>query len=278
VKPYPRYYAAARASYSSELGAAGGDFVQSFRQYRLWLVLAFNDILSRYRGSVLGPFWITLSTAVFVAGISFVYAGLFHVPTAKYIPWMSTGIVVWNTMSATISEGADAFLAGAPIIRQTAIPLPLFIWRVVARNIMIFAHQIVIIFVVALWFGYLFKINLPMAVLALALMSVNLGWMALFAAIISARFRDVQQVISSVLQLLFFVTPVIWIPSETAGPRGALLLLNPMAHLLNALRNPLLGLPGSGVSLLALVIMALVGWLLTFGLYAVVRRRIVHYL
>jgi ABC-type polysaccharide/polyol phosphate export permease len=273
-----RHYAAARASYFSELAATAKDVLASFRLYRLWSVLAFNDILGRYRGSIIGPFWITLSTAVFVAGISYMYAGLLHVSTAKYIPWMSTGVVVWNMISASISEGADAFVVGAPIIRQTAMPLPVFIWRVIIRNIMTFAHQIVIILIVALWFKYLFKINIPMFLAGLTLVCINLAWIAFFSAILSARFRDVPQVIAAILQLLFFISPVIWIPGEVAGARGALLLYNPMVHMLNVMRNPMMGSPTPPGSLEVLLVSAVVGWLLAFLFYASVRRRIVHYL
>jgi ABC-type polysaccharide/polyol phosphate export permease len=276
----PRHYAAARGSYASEVAAAAGDFANSFRQSRLWSVLAWNDILAKYRGSGLGPFWITISQAAFVAGIAIVYADLFHVPTAKYVPWMATGVVIWNLVSIMIMEGAEAFVQGAQIIRQTAIPLPLFIWRVVFRNILTFAHQIVVIFVVALWFGYLLKINLPMAVLGFILVVLNIGWVSFFAAIVSARFRDVQQVFATVLQLLFFVSPVIWIPAETSKSslREALLQLNPVSHLLAVMRDPLLGTPTPLKSVAALIGLSVVGWLFTFGLYAAVRRRIVHYL
>lgn len=268
----------ARRSYWGEVAAAGKDFAASFRQTPLWSVLAVNDVLARYRGSVLGPFWITISTAAFVAGISFLYAGLMHVSTAKYVPWMATGVVVWNLINGMINEGSDAFMAGAAIIRQTAIPLPLFIWRVVFRNLLTFAHQIVIIFGVALWFGYLLKVNPILAALGLLLISINVAWIAFFSAILSARFRDVQQVIATVLQLLFFVTPVIWMDNGAPTARGALLMFNPAAHMLNVVRNPLIGQAIPLLSWLFLIGMAVVGWIFTFGVYAAVRRRIVHYL
>ena len=82
TRPY-RHYAAARVSYARELAASFGDFAESFRRSRLWTTLAINDIAGRYRGSVLGPFWITLTTAAFVAGIGVVYAELMNVSVQK---------------------------------------------------------------------------------------------------------------------------------------------------------------------------------------------------
>lgn len=236
-----------------------------------------NDIAGRYRGSVLGPFWITLTTAAFVVGIGIVYAELMNVPPQKYVPWMATGIVLWNLISAIITEGSNAYLESAGIIQQTNIPLPVFVWRVVMRDLVNFAHQIVVIFAVALYFGYFLKINWPLAAFGLALLTINVAWMGFAAAIMSARYRDLQQVIGTVLQLLFFLSPVIWIPSELSS-MNSILEANPMYHMLDVVRSPLMGNPPSTKSIIYLLVLALAGWLFTFGLFAAVRRRIVHYL
>jgi ABC-type polysaccharide/polyol phosphate export permease len=272
-----RHYAAARGSYTREFAAAFGDIVESFRRSRLWVALGLNDIAARYRGSVLGPFWITITTAAFVIGIGVVYAELMHVPAQRYVPWMATGIVVWNMCVQIITEGSNAYIEGTPIIQATAIPLPVFIWRVVLRSLINFAHQLPVILGVALYFHYFLTINVPMFLVGLALLVINCSWMAFMGAIISARFRDIQQVINTVLQLLFFLSPVIWIPSEMSALSKAL-QLNPFYHMLDVTRSPLLGTPTSLYSLGYLVVMAAIGWVLTFGLFAAVRRRIVHYL
>jgi ABC-type polysaccharide/polyol phosphate export permease len=237
-----------------------------------------NDIAARYRGSILGPFWITISTIAFVVGIGIVYGDLMHVSTEKYVPWMATGVVVWNMISITINEGAEAFLQGSQIIRQTSIPLPLFVWRVVLRNILNFGHQVVVILGVAIWFHFVTKMNVPLALVGLVLVMVNMAWMSFVAAILSARYRDVQQVIVTVLQLVFFVSPVLWIPNDLRGVRSLLLTGNPVFHMLAVVRDPLLARPANWTNYLVLIVMAAAGWAATLSLYAVVRRRIVHYL
>jgi ABC-type polysaccharide/polyol phosphate export permease len=271
------YKASGRRGYAEEMAGAAGDFVQSFRAHQLWVALAMNDILARYRGSMIGPFWITITTAIFVAGIGLVYSELMNVDPMAYVPWMATGIVLWQFISGMVVEGADALISSAGVIRQTATPLPMFIWRVVLRGVINFAHQVVVIFGVAAVFGYLFKINLPMAVVGLVLIVVNVAWVALIAAIVSARFRDTQQVIASVIQLIFFLSPVLWRPQDLSKAK-AILAPNPVFHMLEVARNPLLGLPVPLTSLEVLVGLAVVGWALAFMLFAAVRRRIVHYL
>jgi ABC-type polysaccharide/polyol phosphate export permease len=274
----PRHYAAARRSFLDELAAAGRDFANSFGQTRLWTTLAVNDIASRYRGSILGPMWITVAQAVFVAGISLVYGDLMHVSIEKYVPWMASGIIMWTLISGMIQESTEAFVAAATIIRQTSIPLPLFIWRVVFRGILNFAHQIVVVVAVAIWFHYLSRIQYLQFLLGLVVVLLNLTWVCFAAAIVSARFRDVQQMITAALQLIFFISPVIWIPGEMNGLRGNLLRMNPVYHMLEVTRTPLIGQHGDWNSFLILAVTGVIGWAATFLLYGSVRRRIVHYL
>ena len=273
----PIYYAAAKASFWWDFKGASNDIINSFKESRIWFALGLNDIKARYRGSVLGPFWITLTTAVFVMGIGFLYAGLMKVSLERYLPWMTTGLVVWGLISQTVLEGGDAFISAANILRQTAIPIPLFVWRVVWRNLLTFAHQAPVLIAVGLKFHYLFRINLFEAAAGLVLVVFNISWAALVAAIISARFRDFQQVLASLTQLLFFLSPVLWIPSQMKGFGGRMMLLNPVVHMLNVIRGPLLGEGFSRFSVLYLVGTILGGWIITLILYARVRRRIVHF-
>lgn len=273
----PRHYASARSSLLSELQAAARDMMGAFRMTQLWYALGTNDIVSRYRGSILGPFWITLTTAVFVAGIGLVYAKLMHVSLDNYLPWLATGVVVWGFINQSIQESADAFIAASAALRQTSIPLAVFIWRVIWRNLLTLVHQAPVLLGVALVFHYLTRINLPMAVVGVALVVANISWISLCAAIICARFRDVQQILVSVMQLLFFVTPVLWMPTGERAFR-IIATFNPAAHMLNVVRAPLLGMPMSLLSVAVLVALALIGWTFSFLFFALIRRRVVHYI
>lgn len=273
----PRYYASARGSYAGEVANAVRDFSQSFKQTPLWAKLAWNDILHRYRGSILGPFWIVLTNLAFVLGIGLVYSKLMHAALHDYVPWIATGVVVWNLFATSVMEGGDAFVSQGVIIRQSSTPLPLFVWRVVLRNLINFAHQLVVVIGVAVYFGYLFQINLPMAALGLVLIVLNLTWIVMILAVVSARYRDLQQGVVSLVQMLFFLSPVIWFTHQ-ARASLRILEVNPVYHMLEALRNPLIGQPVPLHSLAYLAIMVVAGWIVAFLVYAGVRRRVVHYL
>jgi len=309
LAPLPKYYAAATASFGEEFKNACNDLVTSFKNTRIWFALGLNDVVARYRGSVLGPFWITLTTAVFVLGIGLLYAGLMNVPVDRYIPWMTTGLVVWSLISQVVLEGADAFVAASDVLRQAALPAPLFVWRVIWRNVLTFVHQLPVLIIVGLWFGYLLHVRLGEAAIGFALVLINVSWFALAFAAICARFRDLKQILASLIQLLFFLSPVLWIPNEMRGlsghptaaspvaqvlallhgPTGGeplhlrsvayllLMALNPIVHMLDVLRGPLIGEPFHLHSVLYLLASALAGWAFTLVFLAKVRRRIVHY-
>src|SRR5690606_21228789 len=100
-------------------------------------------------------------------------------------------------------------------------------WRVMMRNLITFAHQMVVVVAVAIWFGYLLEINWPMALLGLVLVTLNIAWIVLLVSIIAARFRDFQQALVSVLQVAFFLSPVIWMPGQ-ARSATRLLEANPV--------------------------------------------------
>jgi ABC-type polysaccharide/polyol phosphate export permease len=273
----PRTYLSGRSGFDSDLAEAWGDFLDSMRRWRLWTSLAIHDIASRYRGSVLGPFWITVTTAAMIGGVGLMYSQLLHQSLLEYIPWLATGIVFWALISGMIIEGCDCFVTSGTIIKQTAIPMLSFLARMITRNLINFAHQVVIVAVVLIYFGIWRHSNVLLSLVGLALVMVNLGWAALVCSIISARFRDVPQIVAAVVQISIFITPVFWRP-ESIHAHRFVLDGNPIYHMLEVTRRPLLGEPVQAISYIVLILMAVVGWALAFALFARTRRRVVHYL
>jgi ABC-type polysaccharide/polyol phosphate export permease len=176
-----------------------------------------------------------------------------------------------------ITEGCNTFIQAAGILSQTALPMFTFVWRTVIRNLINLGHHLVIIIAVLVIYGYWRTMNLPLAILGLALVIINTSWISMIVGIASARFRDIPQIVISVMQFAIFMTPVFW-RADTFPKRHALLVFNPFYHMLDAIRAPLLGKTVGLESYVILVAMALVGWSLTFWTFTSTRRRIVHYL
>ena len=239
--------------------------------------LAWHDVTSRYRGSILGPFWITLSMGLMVLGIGVVYANLFGIALKDFLPLVALGIVFFGTISGTITEGCDTFVHAAGMLSQTSLPMFTFVWRTVFRNVINLAHHLVIVFAVLIYYGFWRRADVPAAAVGMVFLVLNAAWISMLVGIASARFRDIPQIVTSIMQFAIFVTPVFW-PVDRLGKHLFVLELNPFFHMLDAVRAPLLGKAVDPHSYVVLGIMAVVGWAVTFSIFASIRRRIVHYL
>lgn len=261
-----------------EFSMAYGDLRASIGKLGLAWTLAWHDVVSRYRGSILGPFWITLSMGFMVLGIGFLYSELQHISLTETMPFVALGIVFWGMISLVIIEGCDTFVHAAGMLSQTSLPMFTFLWRTILRNLVTLAHHVVIIVGVLILYGFWRTMDLPMALVGILLTLLNVSWMSLAAAISSARFRDIPQIVTSIMQFSMFMTPVFWKPQSREGMMKSVLDLNPFFHMLDSIRTPLLGGKVQMLTYEVLIVMGILGWAATFSMFAMTRRRIVHYL
>lgn len=214
------------------------DLAAGLARWRLAVALARLDIRNRYRGSVLGPFWMTASTAIMVAGIGLLYATLFRMSLAEYLPWIAVSLVIWNMISQTVSDACNSFVAAGGIIRQLPLPYTVHVLRFVIRNAITAAHSLPLIAVVLLLFGAIPGPEALLAIPGLLLIAVNACAAGLLLGIICARFRDIPQIVTNMMQLAFFLSPVLWKP-HLLGEAALWLLLNPFYVLMETVRGPL---------------------------------------
>ncbi len=230
----------------SAWSVAWTDIIQGVANYRLWMVLAWQDIRTRYRRSMLGPFWLTLSTGIMVTMMSILYGRLFKLPLDVYAPYLASSTIIWSLMAALMNEGCNAFMDADSLIKQVRMPLTLHVCRMVWRNLIVFTHNVVILIPVWLIFGTpLHFAGLLAALAALAVIAANGVWIGLLLGTLCARFRDIALIVGNLVQVVFFVTPVMWLPSVLEG-RGIaqwLVVANPFYHFLQIARAPLLGQP-----------------------------------
>lgn len=255
------------------------DIVRGIQRFDLADLLARSDIRQRYRRSTLGPFWITISTAIMIACLGFIFGTIFKSSINEFLPFISAGLIIWGYLSSTLTEATTAFTSVEGMIKQLPHPLFLYVERMVMRNFYIFVHNIVIFPIVCLivrrpldWDMFLF---LP----GILLLTLNLTWMSLMIGIFCTRFRDMAQILINLLRVIFYVTPIIWMPGLLSARTSVMILEpNPFYHLMEIVRAPLMGnLPTAlnwGVSFLCLI----VGTWLTLIVYNKYRNRIAYWL
>jgi ABC-type polysaccharide/polyol phosphate export permease len=265
------------AAGSNLIGAACVDAIAGLRAWRLWSKFAWHDMVSRYRRSWVGPFWLVLTTAIFVGAMSLVYSTLFHMAVREYVPFVAAGVVSWGFIAATATESASTFVEAETYIRQVRVNLFVYVFRVVWRNVLVFAHQFAVVLIVLVLFGRFTLHTLPLAILGIFVFLLQAVWVTPLLGLLGTRFRDLQPIISNVLQVMFFVTPVLWPPS-LLGARRWIADFNPLQSLIAILREPLLGsVPSIGDYMYVIAITA-AGFLLAGLTYGRFRLRVVYWL
>jgi ABC-type polysaccharide/polyol phosphate export permease len=266
-----------RGGFASELRLALDDLRRSFANSSVWIALAWHDIIAQYRGSIIGPFWITLSMGALITGMGLLYSQIFAADEPIYFAWVAAGFTLWALVSTMISDGCTMFSQSVSMIRQTNLPMFTFVWRVLARNLMVFAHHAPILIVVWVVAGLAMQINAPLALFGLLLVLVNCTWISLALALLAARFHDLPQIVTAGLQFAMFMTPVFWMTDSIHHARFVL-HYNPGYYMLDAVRSPLLGRPLDTETIPVLATLAVVGWAVAFLMFVNQRRRVVHYL
>lgn len=253
------------------------DVFGGFGSWRMWWMLAKNDVIRRYRRSRLGQLWLTLSMAVMVFGMGVVYASLFGTSMDDYLPHLGTGLVLWSFIASTLTESCSSFTENEGIIRQVALPRFTYILRTIARNLFAFLHNFIILPVVFLVTGSPIDWHILLLLPGILIVLANLAWVGYLLAILSARFRDIPQIVASVVQVAFFISPVVFKPSQLRVDHPVL-IFNPFASMLDVMRQPLLAQWPSATSYLILLSMLIVGWIVTLAFAGKYSHRVVYWL
>jgi ABC-type polysaccharide/polyol phosphate export permease len=260
----------------SPTAVAFADILAGARAWHLWGHLGWHDIRRHYRRSVIGPLWITISMGVLIGSLGYLYTYLFQLEVADYLPFLAGGFILWGLIAGLINEGSNVFIGAGNIIKQVRIPLSAHVFRMVWRNIITFFHNIWILVLVMLLFRHSPSWVWLLALPGLLLIVLNGLWVGLLLGTVSARFRDVPPIIASVVQIAFFLTPIMWKP-DMRPDLAYFVNLNPFHHLLHVVRAPLLGQVPELHNWIAACSVTVAGWVVAFVAYRRFRSRIAYW-
>ena len=249
------------------------DVVEGIHKYPVWSVLAWQDIRQRYRRSVLGPFWITLTMIVTIAGMGPLYAALFKLDMHEFIPYLALGLISWGLISTSILDGCATFIGSDSMIRSVRLPMSMYALRIISRNVIIFFHNTVAYVPFMIYLDITPSWTWLMALPGLMLIVIGSFPLSIILGIFCARFRDMQPIVGSIVQLAFFLTPILWKP-ESLGQRVAFAKYNPLYLFLDILRGPVYGyIPGANVYL-GVGVVILILYAIAIPLFVRFRQRI----
>jgi lipopolysaccharide transport system permease protein len=243
----------------------------------VWMTLGWHDIRQRYRRSVLGPFWFTLSTLVLVGALGYLYSSFFNKPIHAYLPYLGVGMVAWQYISTCVHEGSSVFISAGAMIKQFRIPLTTHVMRMAWRNLIILIHSLPVLFAMILFLGHRPGWEMFLVLPGLLLLFANSIWLSIVLGILCTRYRDMLQIVNNLLQVLYFMTPVMW-TTDLLKNRAWVAQYNPLHHLIEIVRAPLIGEIPDISSWVWSVALLIVGTLLAQGMMVRYRNRVPYWI
>lgn len=245
------------------------DLEEGLLRWQLWTKLGWNDLQKRFRRSVIGPLWTMLSLLIFVVALGSIYAELMDQTLIVYIPHLILGMAIWSFISTVIMESSRVYVSEGQFLKQIHLPTSTFIYILIWRNLIIFFYQFMV------FLSVLFFVDIPsfenwlLALAGFILILANCLWMGLLVSVIAARFHDIGELLGNILRIVFFITPIIWMPGSSVK-HELVTDFNPFYHLIEVSRAYLLGGAASSISWLVAISLCAIGWLLAllfFGRY-----------
>ena len=210
--------------------------------YHRWFYPAYISLKIRFIRTSLGPFWETITTAIFISFAGVLWSKIFNQDIKSFVPYLFTGMVIWKLYSGIINSGCAAYVENAAMIKSFKHDFVIYNLKNVTKDFLLFFCNLPLCIAVNYVLGQkinfqilLFFVSLPIILLASVCLSYILSMICL-------RYRDFTYLIASLFQLVFFFTPIFFKP-EQLGPKGMMYVVNPnfIYHYVEILRQPLLG-------------------------------------
>lgn len=226
---------------------------------------AYANIKARYRRTTLGPFWLTISAGVTILMLGLIWGGVFNADLRTFFPYVTVGFITWSFISTLITEAPLLFFEQSTIMKNIKLPVFYYVSMLLIKNLIIYAHNFVIIILVMLLFQVPITMNTFLFFPNLLLLLGIAYFCIIILGVMASRFHDLHPIINSLTMLIFLMTPILWEPSAVIGKRAFLVEFNPFFHFIQLIREPLLGrVPMPMNYLFSLVMLVLTGLTATY--------------
>jgi lipopolysaccharide transport system permease protein len=248
------------------------------RYFNMWSLLGWYDIKQKYRRSLIGPFWTTISTGVMVGSIGLMFSTLFKSPIKEFLPYFAVGQIMWLLISTQLNDACTMFIQYQSLIKQITVPLTVHVLRKVWHNFIIFLHNFIIIIAVLIIVGRGFSWESLYAIPALILILSLLFLLSVILGIICTRFRDITQIVAVFFQIVYLFTPIIWMRKILPAKYSWVTDFNPFFHMIELVRAPLLGVAPAAYHWICMLIYIAVSASIAFYLLKRFRHKVAYWL
>lgn len=270
---------AALLSSIKNAGAAGfEELMGGVRHWRVWHLLGIRDLRHRYARSKLGQLWLTLSIAIMIVVTGGVWSLLWNQPLRDLLPFFGTGLIMWTYLSQVLTDCTAIFVTHGNLYLNQRMNFSVSIYSVIYKNTIMLAHSLIVVVILIVAFDVPVNWYQLQIIPAFVLTWITMVWTGYVIAMACVRYRDVIQIITNWLLVLFFVTPVMWKPDFLPRQYHFIIDYNPLAQFLELLRNPCLGRPVESYTWLATTLIALGGGLLAVSVIGRYQRRVIFWM
>jgi ABC-type polysaccharide/polyol phosphate export permease len=264
---------------ASPVPTASQDIIRGFLQWSLWGRLGWLEIKRRYRRTVIGPFWSSISLAIYVVAVGILGSGLWSQSVREYLPFLVSGMLTWMLISTIVTESCALFIHGSDLFGKFSFNYSLLAYALVWRSFITFLHNLIVYLVIVLSLApHLMTTNFVLIIPGVLLLLLGGVPIALLCGMLCLRFRDVTQLITSIMQIILIITPIFWPPSSLEGTsRLVFVEFNPLYQVIDMMRRPLLGNAPTLISYVTVLGVVILAWLAAYLVFRRFRRRIAYW-
>lgn len=223
----------------SGLMLAVNDLIAGLLRARLWLMLALFDMRARYHRTFLGPMWVLLSFTIFLLVKVFIFTGMSGTDANHFIVHLTMGLCVWFYLAAAIGDGAGALVKNRSWILGVKTPYSLFIYSGLALAFFNFVICLIPSYAVVAFYQSIGLQRIALSLVGVGVLTYCLFWISFLLALVSVFVRDLMPLVSTVMRIMFFLTPIVWLPSTIGADKAAFIAWNPFYHMIEIIRAPI---------------------------------------
>jgi lipopolysaccharide transport system permease protein len=217
------------------------DLVRGLVSWRIWHLMGIGTIRRRYSRSRIGQFWTTLSMGIMITVLGLIWSTLWRMSMSDIFPYIAVSLVLWGFLSGTINDASSALIGSSTYFLNQGMSFSTPIFAAVYGQFIILLHNMIIVVLVLVIFPQSFSLEIFMFIPGFLLTLITIVWVSCIIAILCARYRDVIQLISSILTTAFYISPVIFKADFIPPEYRWINFVNPFAIFLSITRDPLFG-------------------------------------
>jgi ABC-type polysaccharide/polyol phosphate export permease len=198
--------------------------------------LAYSDTRARYSRSLLGPLWLVFGTLIGVWGLGLIWSNFFGIERKDFIPQLTMGYILWFYISGVISDSSGLYIRNNALIKNT----PTLLWRLnfelLLRHFINLIHNLLVLLIVLLTYNSEIDWVMLSSLVGFLVLSIALFFVSIIISILGARYKDIEPLISAVMPIIFFLSPIII--STKQQVLATYFKFNPITHYLAIVRDP----------------------------------------